>query len=129
MTLYTTHRRPHKQEIGMNDVQELFRRHGEVEEIELDSEWLGHMATRATYGKHIVTGTEILEVHQGQPEYFLNASGQRAPIVMVGPTAATRFLTIPLEPTADRGTWRAVTAFESNTHHKLKYHQSRGGTP
>jgi hypothetical protein len=83
------------------------------------------MTERATYARHQVSMTEILEVHGGDPRYFMNSGTHRAPIIMVGPTAAGRWLCVPLEPAGQSGVWRPVTAFEANAHHRGKY--SQGG--
>ena len=105
----------------MEDVAEVFSRHGEVLALEVDDEFLEHLADRAVYSKHRVTATEVLEVHAGAPKYFENAGRHRAAIVMVGPTVAGRFLCVPIEPTGRIGRWRPVTAFEANAHHKERY--------
>lgn len=106
-----------------DDLTELFTAHGQVEAMKLDDRFQEHLAERSTYRKHIVSLTEVLEVHAGSPEYFLNESTGpgRAKIVMVGPTLAGRFLCIPLEPTDDFGIWRPKTAFEANQHHIDRY--------
>ena|SRR5581483_4335101 len=104
------------------DPERLFADHGRVDELDFDDELRQHLATRAGYTKHHVRLSEIQEVLDGAPRFFLNrAAGGRAPIVMVGPTEAGRFLTVPLEPTGRFGVWRPVTAFQSNTHHREAY--------
>lgn len=112
----------------MDEVQRLFEDYGTVDELEIDLAFQEHLAQRATYDKHRVTIGEILGVHQNQPGYFLNQSSnlenpeqRRAPLILVGPTPAGRFLAVPLEPTNSFGTWRVVTAFAANTHHIDKW--------
>jgi hypothetical protein len=107
----------------VHDLEAVFVRHGRVEELALDDVLYGHLVERGTYAKHDVTLAEILQVHQGQPRYFTNAGsdGRRAPVIMVGPTQAGRWLCVPIEPAGGQGVWRAVTGFEANTHHKVKY--------
>ena len=105
----------------MGEVAQLFSEHGEVEELDVDDDFLAHLTERATYAKHNVTLTEILQVHAGQPKYFTNVGTHRAPIIMVGPTFAGRLLCVPVEPTNRHGVWRLVTAFEANAHHRLRY--------
>ena len=103
------------------DIQKLYEYNGEVEELELTEELLAHIASR-DYEKHRVSLGEIREVHSGEPKFFPNEASEGAPIVMVGPTAADRVLTVPLEPTGQRGVWRPRTAFEANAHHIIRYH-------
>jgi hypothetical protein len=95
-----------------------------VEQLEITPEFLAHMARRAFYREHRVSLSELMEVHAGNPRYFRNATGLRAPFVMVGRTAAGRILCVPIEPTASLGLWRPVTAFEANTHHVTRYLQA-----
>lgn len=114
------------------NVERLVAEHGRVEELDLDDEFQAHLTERATYEKHVVTLAEVLEVHLRQPMYFENhGEGRRAPIIMVGPTDAGRFLCVPLEPTGRKGVWRPVTAFQANTHHRQSYEGdlSNGGAP
>ena len=108
----------------MDEATQVFARHGDVDALEVDDEFRGHLTSRATYPKHQVNVTEVLQVHAGAPKYFVNTGGHRAPIVMVGPTVAGRFLCVPVEPTGRMGVWRPITAFDANTHHKDRY---RGG--
>jgi hypothetical protein len=103
------------------DIAALFARDGRVEELDFDDDVLDHLAQRGFYPKHRVAVVEILQVHEGVPRYFANVGTGRAPIVIVEPTAAGRFLCVPIEPTGLRGTWRPVTAFEANAHHRTKY--------
>ena len=105
----------------MEEVAGLFSRHGEVDALELDDAFQSHLAERATYAKHDVALSEVLQVHANAPKYFINSGTHRAPIVMVGPTLAGRFLCVPLEPTGRFGVWRPVTAFQANTHHRNRY--------
>jgi hypothetical protein len=111
----------------VEQIEELFRANGSVDELEIDDEFRAHLADRGIYAEHRVRAIEVLEVHAGKPRYFLNASSpihtRRAPLVMVGPTLAARFLCVPLEPTGRRGIWRPVTAFEASAHHKTKFLQ------
>ena len=103
----------------------LFGQYGPVEELELDEELELHLRERGIFDKHIVSFAEILEVHAGSPRFMENSSvpNRRAPIVMVGPTRAGRFLCVPIEPTGKRGVWRPVTAFTANAHHVKRYEE------
>ena len=87
-----------------------------------DDELRQHLIERGTYLKHAVTITEIVEVHQGSPKYFLNtAGGGSAPVITLGLTMNRRMLCIPLDPSDQEGKWRPRTAFEANKHHRDKY--------
>ena len=103
------------------EINELFEYNGSVDILELDDDLRNHLQERGTYQKHIVSLSEILEVHRGSPRYFLNNSKGKAPAIMLGPTLANRFLCVPIEPTGKPGIWRPVIAFEANTHHKERY--------
>ena len=106
------------------DITDILSSSGPVEELELDDALQEHLQERGTYDKHRVSLSEILEVHQLSPKLFTNSSPHgRAPVIMVGPTAAGRFLCIPIEPAGKWGVWRPVTAFEANTHHREKYRE------
>ena len=108
-------------------VEEIFAAHGQVEQILLDDDLFNHLQERGITQKHVVSFKEILEIANRQPEYFANLprEGRRALIVMVRPTLENRFLCVPLEPAGRPGIWRAVTAFTANSHHVLRYEQTR----
>ena len=74
----------------LQEMQELFSVHGRVEELEVDGEFVSHMADIARqYRKHIVSAREVEEVHSTAPEYFKNEGEEkRAPVIMVGPTVS-----------------------------------------
>ena len=106
------------------EIEQLFAHNGRVDELQLDEELQQHLLEpEHDYEKHIVTLAEIMEVHTGKPGYFENDKGQRAPVVMLGPTKANRMLFVPIEPTGAWGVWRAVTAFSANTHSIERYQQ------
>ena len=103
------------------EMYQLFQKNGPVHELELDEELQEHLKERGTYDKHIVTFTEILEAFTSSPKFFLNSTGLRAPLVMIGPTNHGRFLVVPIEPSGKFGIWRPVTAFTANAHHRQRY--------
>lgn len=107
------------------EVEILFAEHGPVHELELDGALEIHLRERGTFGKHIVSFLEILEVLNGDPEFFTNSPGRRAPAVMVGPTSEGRFLCVPIEPARRQGVWRPVTAYTANAHHVERYWSDR----
>ena len=94
----------------------LFEASGAVEELEFTLEFLAHIEERATYDKHRISSSEILEAHHNNPRYFTNRAGLRAPTIMVGKSARGRIITVPLEPSGTYSLWRPVTAFEANQH-------------
>jgi len=103
--------------------------HGRVEILRLDEELQDHLSGRDFFEKHAVRLAEIAEVHAGRPKYFVNeGANRRALLIMVGPTLAGRFLCVPIEPNGPKATWRAVTAFEANAHHRRKYGEHHGRT-
>lgn len=104
------------------DINDILSAFGPVTDIELDDTLREHLRERGIYGKHRVSLPEILQVHHSNHKLFVNSSPSgRAPLVMVGVTARGRFLCIPIETTGKWGVWRAVTAFEANTHHIERY--------
>jgi hypothetical protein len=109
------------------DLSALFAEHGEVEELRFGIDFDVHMRERATYRKHEVAITEILEVHSGKPKYFENTVEDGAPIMMLGATDEGRWLCIPLDPTLEFGVWSPRTAFEANAHHIERYKESEDG--
>lgn len=112
----------------MLNLDQLVTRCGRVKELELDDDLQGHLLERGSYSKHEVTRREIVEVHAGTPRYFENlGTGRRAPVSMVGPTRRSRIPCVPVQPTHRHGTWRPVTAFETNTHHVERYNAAGGG--
>lgn len=112
---------------AQDPIEELFSKHGEPQELELTDEFLDHLAERSVYGKHHVSASEVVEAHETAPQYFENeGETRRAPVALVGPTAAGRMLTVPIEPSGRRGAWRPVSAYESNQHHVERYTQGVG---
>ena len=109
--------------VGSIDLDNLLHSNGPVDEIELDAEYIVHQDHRAIYDKHRVSSMEIVEAHGGSPLYIENEGSQRrAPLLLVGPTENGRMIAVPLEPTGRWGIWRAVTAFEANSHHRERYY-------
>ena len=76
------------------------------------------------YSKHFVSLKEIRQVHVGASKYFENeGEGRSAPIIMVGPTDSGRIIVVPIQPMHTKGTWRPITAFEANAHHRERYEE------
>jgi len=70
-----------------------------------------------------ISVVEILEVLDREPRFYVNRRGRRASHVIVGPTFDGRLLVVPIEDWG-RGTWRPVTAFESNAWQARRYRSS-----
>ena len=109
------------------ELNELFAYNGTVEELEFDDVLRNHLIERGTFDKHIVTLVEISEAHSIAPVYFVNESPGGAPVALIGQTRANRILCVPIDPTGRRGVWRPRTAFEANTHHKVRYEEEQHG--
>jgi len=110
----------------VEDIESLFELHGRVEQLILDDALFDHLLERGFYDRHAVSFEEILSVHLGAPRYFLNTGeGRSAPLIMVGPTQQGRFLLVPMVPSGQWGTWRPITAFEANTHHRARYKEEQ----
>jgi hypothetical protein len=108
---------------GGQDVSALFTQYGRVLRLVFTDALRQHLAQRGIHRKHRVLIAEIIQVHTGRPRFLLSTSVVgRAPIIMVGPTAADRFLVVPLVPTNRQGDWEPVTAYEANRHHLARYH-------
>lgn len=72
-------------------------------------------------GRHGVSEAEIRQVLDEDPIFLPNKKGHRAPLVMIGPTAGGRFLTIPLGPIDAEGVWRPATAWDSSKGERARY--------
>ena len=109
----------------MQDINALFEEFGRVEELDIDEEFISHMADESKqYQKHMISLKEIRQVHGWYPEYFINSGeGKRAPVILVGPTDAGRMIVVPIEPTRIKGIWHPVTAFDANNHHIDRYQE------
>ena len=60
-----------------------------------------------------------------EPVFVRNSGGHAAEILMIGPTAGMRFLTVPLlamEPAS--GIWRPVTAWDSDAEELVRYERA-----
>jgi hypothetical protein len=64
----------------------------------------------AKFAVHDVAVHEVQEVFEGEPEYFENLIGRRAPYAMLGTTRQGRLLIVPIEPWG-QDLWRPVTAY------------------
>jgi hypothetical protein len=77
----------------------------------------------AKFADHLVSITDVLDVLDLEPRFFVNRRARRASHVMVGPTQSGRVLIVPLEDWG-RGVWRPVTAFDANAWQVRRYRSS-----
>jgi len=106
------------------ELQQIFDDNGTVEELQLDEEFQLHLLEHVDEN-HNVSFAEVNEVHQAKPQYYVNTEGHKAPIYMIGPTDAGRFLFVPIEPTGIWQVWRPVTAYTANTVYVERYKQDK----
>ncbi len=118
----------------MPSPETLFSYYGRVERLEFAPDLQRHLRNH----RHNVRLTEIAEVRaQGLAKFFENTAAEtgtsagqatevelnrRAPIIMVGPTAAGRVLCIPIEPTGRFGAWRPISAYDAGEYLLGRYH-------
>jgi hypothetical protein len=77
----------------------------------------------AKIADHGATISDVLDVLDREPRFFVNRRARRASHVMVGPTQSGRVLVVPIEDWG-RGVWRPVTAFEANGWQARRYRSS-----
>jgi hypothetical protein len=70
--------------------------------------------------RHEVSVREAYEVLWECPRAFRNHS-RGAPWILVGPTFGGRMITLPLDPTDERGIWRPRTGYDSSAKEKRRY--------
>lgn len=81
-----------------------------IYDLEVDDENTRHM-----YDRHGVTEEELWEVFDSHEVRIVANEGEhrtRRPYAIIGPTAAGRWLYIPIEATSSAGVWRPATAFD-----------------
>jgi hypothetical protein len=83
----------------------------------------------AKFAQHGVTASEVQEVFDKWPRYYINRPDRRATHVMVGPTRRGDLLVVPIEPAFqadDRdGVWRPVTAFRATPGQAARYRKGK----
>jgi hypothetical protein len=79
----------------------------------------------AKFARHGVTLTEVLEVFEKWPRYYVNRPDRRATHVMVGPTLRGRVLVVPIEAWGTDGLWRPATAFPADPGQVSRYRSRR----
>ena len=71
-------------------------------------------ANEAEFAGHGIYPEQILQVLSNPHRIEANRRRRRATHRMIGLDAGGRWLTIPIEPTHERGVWRPVTAWPSS---------------
>lgn len=115
---------------SVENVEHFFKLHGSVEVLEADDRFKRHMRER---GRNI-TVTEIALVHNSpDAEYFdnedYNDDVSRAPVIMLGYSSSSRFLTVPIDPVGGPGVWRVRTAYLNNLDDEHRYREYKQGVP
>jgi len=71
---------------------------------------------------HGLQPRDVWEVLDNRPVFAVNKRGRVATMLMIGPTTANRFLTIPLAPAVgEHGLWRPETGWVSEPEERTKY--------
>ena len=74
---------------------------------------------------HGVSVRQAFEIVDERPRLLRNDSEEGAPFLLVGPDKGGTFLTLPIDPTAEYGTWRPRTGYPSKPNDVARYEQSR----
>ena len=108
---------------------DLFERYGTVDVLRVDGDFVNHQTDPATnYGKHLVGGHEVAEVHSDSGMFFPNiGANRRAPVIMVGYTREGRYICVPIVPTSVHGEWVPISAYEANSWARELYEKRRSG--
>ncbi len=72
-----------------------------------------------------ITASEVQQVRDKWPRFYVNRPERRASHVMVGPTRRGRILVVPIEPLGVDDLWRPVTAFEATPSQATRYRSRR----
>lgn len=78
----------------------------------------------AKFAGHRITLTEVQEVFDNAPRFYVNRPDRRASHVMLGPTFEDRVLLVPIEAWPN-DLWRPVTAFEPSPQQEGVYRRRR----
>jgi hypothetical protein len=64
---------------------------------------------------------QAFEVLDERPRLLRNDAPEGAPFLLVGPDKSGTFVTIPIDPTDEFGTWRPRTAYPSKPSDEARY--------
>ena len=70
---------------------------------------------------HGISIRQALEVVDEQPRLLRNDAPDGARLLLVGPDKSGTFVTMPIDPTDEFGTWRPRTAYPSKLSEEARY--------
>lgn len=70
---------------------------------------------------HGISVRQALEVVDECPRLLRNDAPDGAPFLLVGPDKSGTFVTMPIDPTNEYGTWRPRTAYPSKLSDEARY--------
>ena len=82
-------------------------------------------ANTAKMHEHGVTVRRAFDVLDREPRVLVNHARAGAALLVVGPDAAGRFVTMPIDPTGEHGIWRPRTAYPSKPSDIARYRKQR----
>lgn len=82
-------------------------------------------ANTAKMQAHGVSVRQANEVLVGDPRILRNHAADGATLMVVGTDARGRFVTMPIDPTAEHGLWRPRTAYPSKPSDVARYRRQR----
>jgi hypothetical protein len=74
---------------------------------------------------HGVSVRHADEILVGDPRVLRNQAAHGAALMIVGPDASGRFVTIPIDPTTEHGVWRPRTACPSRPSEVARHRRQR----
>jgi hypothetical protein len=75
----------------------------------------------AKFAANKITASEVQQVLDKWPRFYVNRPERRASHVMLGPTRGGRILVVPIEALGVDDLWRPVTAFEATPSQAARY--------
>jgi hypothetical protein len=82
-------------------------------------------ANTAKMQAHGVSVRHAYEVLGGDPRVLRNHAAGGAALMVVGADAGGRFVTMPIDPTAEHGLWRPRTAYPSKPSDVARHRRQR----
>jgi hypothetical protein len=74
---------------------------------------------------HGIKVRQAFDVVEERPRLLRNYVEDGAAFLLVGPDRSGTFVTLPIDPTAEYGTWRPRTGYPSKLNDIARYHQVR----
>lgn len=72
---------------------------------------------------HGVSIRDALEVLDENPRLMINRSAEGARYVLIGPNYVGTIITLPIDPTTERGVWRPRTGYPSSQSEIARYEE------